>query len=84
MPNSGEGTIPTSATPNAAFQLPLSIDLALHAAPAVFLMFDFLLFEKKYDKREANVIAPVAASLFGLWYCSWVEHCGKHNDGICT
>jgi hypothetical protein len=84
MPDLNEGTTPTSATPNDAFRLPLSIDLALHAAPAVFLILDFFLFEKKYNKREANVTAPVAAALFGLCYCSWVEHCGERNDGICT
>ncbi|KDR81504.1 hypothetical protein GALMADRAFT_239488 [Galerina marginata CBS 339.88] len=63
------------------FRIPLSIDLALHAAPCLFLLFDFFFFEVKYSKNEVNFGAPVAAIVFSVWYSLWVEHCGKKNDG---
>jgi hypothetical protein len=66
-----------------AFRLPLSIDLALHAAPAFTLLTDFVLFETKYSKR-ALANTPFIISMFAIWYASWVERCARGNNGICV
>ncbi|KAJ3502323.1 hypothetical protein NLJ89_g8942 [Agrocybe chaxingu] len=77
------GAVPSSS-PDAApeFRLPLSIDLALHAAPALSVILDFFVFERKYNKKEVEVGAPAAISLYALGYTLWVEHCARENDGI--
>ncbi|KAF8902026.1 FAR-17a/AIG1-like protein [Gymnopilus junonius] len=62
------------------FRIPLSLDLALHACPASFLLLDFFLFEKKYSKRYVNVAGPLSIVCFSIWYGLWVEYCGKKND----
>ncbi|KAK7467042.1 hypothetical protein VKT23_004104 [Stygiomarasmius scandens] len=61
-------------------RIPLSVDLALHAVPALSLLADFLFFEKKYSQKQATYGAPLVASLFTLWYSWWVERCGSIND----
>ncbi|CAA7271803.1 unnamed protein product [Cyclocybe aegerita] len=77
------GAVPSSST-NATpeFRLPLTIDLALHAAPALSIILDFFVFERKYNKNEVEAGAPVAISLYALGYTLWVEHCAQKNDGI--
>lgn len=64
-------------------RIPLSVDLAMHAVPAITLTLDFFLFEKRYTRYQVTHIAPLAAILFGLWYVSWVEYCASYN-GRCT
>ena len=64
------------------FFIPLSIDLALHATPALSILADFFLFESKYQPEDVQVGAPITAAAFTLWYGVWVEHCGKMN-GVC-
>ena len=64
------------------FQLPLSVDLALHASPVLTLVIDFVLFETKYGNDTLS-IAPLVLSTFAIWYGSWVEHCAKNNNGTC-
>jgi len=60
-------------------RIPLNVDLALHAAPAIALALDFFLFEKRYTSYQVARVAPLTAILFGLWYVSWVEYCANHN-----
>lgn len=80
-PSTGE---PTSApTALALMRIPIRVDLALHAVPAVALVLDFFLFEKRYTEYQATRVAPLTAILFGLWYVCWVEYCASSN-GICT
>ncbi|CEH11875.1 Beta-2-glycoprotein I [Ceraceosorus bombacis] len=59
-----------------SIRLPLSADLAMHAAPAVFLLADFLLvsppFPKKVRPAFVSGIATVA-------YCVWCERCAAVN-----
>ncbi|KAH9484250.1 UPF0641 membrane protein [Psilocybe cubensis] len=78
-----ESSTPSSSpiTPE-LFHIPLSIDLALHAVPCISLLIDFFIFEKKYNKQEVKVGAPIAAIGFSLWYTLWVEHCARMNNGI--
>jgi len=60
-------------------RIPLSLDLALHATPALSILADFFLFESKYQQKDVQVGAPITAAAFTLWYGVWVEHCGKIN-----
>jgi len=70
----------TSSTASLAFmRIPLRVDLALHAAPAIALVLDFFLFEKRYTGYQVRCVAPSIAILFGLWYVGWVEYCASHN-----
>lgn len=64
------------------FRIPLSLDLALHATPALSILADFFLFESKYQRKDVQVGAPMTVTAFALWYGLWVEHCGKIN-GVC-
>lgn len=63
-------------------RIPLWIDLALHVTPALSILADFFFFESKYQKRDVQVGAPIITAAFALWYCLWVEQCGKIN-GVC-
>jgi hypothetical protein len=77
---------PASDSANTAeispFRMPLWIDLALHATPALSILADFFLFESKYQWKDVQVGAPITTAAFALWYGLWVEHCGKIN-GVC-
>ncbi|KAJ7285965.1 FAR-17a/AIG1-like protein-domain-containing protein [Mycena rebaudengoi] len=59
--------------------LPLRIDLALHAAPCLSLLADFIIFEQKYSRTEIVYVAPVLTMLCTAWYGWWVERCGSKN-----
>ncbi|KAI0636804.1 FAR-17a/AIG1-like protein [Trametes polyzona] len=75
-----EATTPTSSdrVPEPA-RLPLSVDLALHAAPAVSMFIDFYFFERRYSKSVSRWGSIVLAALAGSWYSWWVEHCASYN-----
>ena len=76
---------PNSANPTEKpilFHIPLRIDLALHATPALSILADFFFFESKYQSKDVQVGAPIITAAFALWYSLWVEHCGKIN-GVC-
>ncbi|EMD32693.1 hypothetical protein CERSUDRAFT_143212 [Gelatoporia subvermispora B] len=60
-------------------RIPLRIDLALHATPAISLLSDFVLFERKYPKSQARYGATIMAAIAGLWYACWVENCAQYN-----
>ncbi|EJD05826.1 uncharacterized protein FOMMEDRAFT_77644 [Fomitiporia mediterranea MF3/22] len=60
-------------------RIPLSLDLALHAAPAITLLLDFFLFERSYGPRAANLGATVVSAVFSVWYAVWVEYCASFN-----
>ncbi|GLB35054.1 putative MFS general substrate transporter [Lyophyllum shimeji] len=81
LPPQPSGSTPT-ASADLLLYLPLEIDLALHATPALTLLADFILFETSYSKRSLITTAPLAALLFGVWYSCWVEHCARSNGGI--
>ncbi|KAI0724063.1 FAR-17a/AIG1-like protein [Cerioporus squamosus] len=76
-PNASE---PTSASAMPEPQrLPLSTDLALHAAPAVSLIIDFYFLERKYPKSVSRYGSFVLAAVVGTWYACWVEYCASYN-----
>ncbi|KAF5315751.1 hypothetical protein D9611_004596 [Ephemerocybe angulata] len=76
----GEGS--SSSEAPAPFYLPLSIDLALHACPAISLVIDFFIFERKYTKTEVNVAVPAIVVAYAVFYGSWVEFCSSKNNGV--
>ena len=80
LPTASDSANSTEITP--LVRLPLWIDLALHAIPALSILADFFLFELKYQSKDVQVGAPITAAAFALWYGFWVEHCGKIN-GVC-
>lgn len=57
-------------------RLPLLDDLSFHAAPAIFLVLDYLIFEPEFSKE----IHPAAVSAFSTAaYGIWVEICANKN-----
>ncbi|KAI0082744.1 hypothetical protein K474DRAFT_1654899 [Panus rudis PR-1116 ss-1] len=78
-PDSPVDSEPSASSEAPGFsRIPLSTDLALHAVPGVALLLDFLLFEKKYSKKQVRY-GFVLMALVGTWYSVWVEHCAKYN-----
>lgn len=74
----------SSETPTPALaRIPLSLDLALHFAPAFSFLLDFFLFEKSYDPLAAGLGAATMSTAFGVWYAVWVEYCASYN-GTCA
>jgi len=59
--------------------IPRTLDLALHASPALTLVIDFLVFESKYPWPQAMRRGTVLAAIFGLWYALWAEWCAAGN-----
>ncbi|RPD66307.1 hypothetical protein L226DRAFT_195280 [Lentinus tigrinus ALCF2SS1-7] len=76
-PNASEPT--SSSTMPEPQRLPLSTDLALHAAPAIALIIDFYLLERKYPKTVSRYGSFVFAAVVGTWYACWVEYCASYN-----
>ena len=64
-------------------RIPLSLDLALHAAPAISLLLDFFLFERSYGQRAAALGATAMCVVYCVWYGTWVEYCASKNNGWC-
>ncbi|KAI8998487.1 FAR-17a/AIG1-like protein [Trametes punicea] len=75
-----EATVPTSSSrvPGPA-RLPMRVDLAVHAAPAISMFIDFYFLEVKYPKKASIRGAILVAALFGSWYSCWVEYCASFN-----
>ncbi|WVQ77961.1 hypothetical protein IAT38_000042 [Cryptococcus sp. DSM 104549] len=64
------------------FRIPLWMDLSMHALPAVSLLFDFFLLERKYPKPFSTYGAFALAAVFGSVYGVWVEHCAGINGAF--
>ena len=63
-------------------QIPLSIDLALHGVPAVSLLTDFLLFERKFGKDVTRYAVAIVGACTAA-YSAWAEYCASANGGTC-
>jgi len=80
---SAEGAIVGAAVDAAnPFFIPLKYDLALHLLPAIAILADFVLFEKRFPSVWCKRV-PYTMGVYGLLYSSWVEFCAKQNDGWC-
>ncbi|KZT11269.1 uncharacterized protein LAESUDRAFT_671055 [Laetiporus sulphureus 93-53] len=82
----GEAPHPDASVPSssekALIHIPLNVDLALHASPAIFLLVDFYLVERKYTRTQAVFGGTVLCAIAGAAYGSWVEYCAKSNDSF--
>jgi hypothetical protein len=68
--------------PPTKVQLPLPIDLALHASPLFTLSIDFFVFESKFSRTNVRKAAPAALLVFSIWYASFVEYCATFNGSF--
>ncbi|KIJ68994.1 hypothetical protein HYDPIDRAFT_164692 [Hydnomerulius pinastri MD-312] len=60
-------------------RMPLDVDLCLHAVPFLSLLVDFIVFENKFAYEQANTVALIVISAYGICYGAWVEHIAKFN-----
>ncbi|CAE6437121.1 hypothetical protein ACGC1H_004444 [Rhizoctonia solani] len=80
---SSEPAEPSSAPEVPQFyRIPLKMDLALHLAPSVSLIFDFFVLERKYTTRQLRTQAPLLATLAGISYATWAEYCASKNGAF--
>ena len=70
-------------SPDGLARIPISLDLALHAVPAISLLTDFFVFEKSYGPWPAKTGATIMSAAFGIWYSCWAEYCASYN-GSCA
>ncbi|KAF9521183.1 hypothetical protein BS47DRAFT_18165 [Hydnum rufescens UP504] len=71
-------TDPTQQVPRLGY-LPLDVDLALHAAPAVALLLEFFLLERKYSAFDVTRVAPFLLFTYSTSYCIWIEYTSTMN-----
>ncbi|KAL7409267.1 FAR-17a/AIG1-like protein [Mrakia frigida] len=64
------------------FRIPLSMDLALHAVPAVILLLEFFGWEKAYRGWRGSWGAAAVAAFAAVAYGTWSERCGARNNGL--
>lgn len=74
----GSGPSPASAA-SPLIRIPFSLDLALHASPAIALLTEFVAFQMPYSYSDVTYTATVFAVLVGIWYGTWVEYCASYN-----
>ncbi|KAJ4465216.1 FAR-17a/AIG1-like protein [Lentinula lateritia] len=67
--------------PQPLLRIPLPMDLSLHAVPALTLLVDFLLFEKKYTRKEIRYGGTGISVVYTIFYAWWVERCAGFNGG---
>ncbi|KAJ3913507.1 FAR-17a/AIG1-like protein [Lentinula edodes] len=78
------GSSEPSSSPHAPqplLRIPLPMDLSLHAVPALTLLADFLLFEKKYTRKEIRYGGTGISVVYTVFYAWWVERCAGFNGG---
>ncbi|KAH9842702.1 FAR-17a/AIG1-like protein [Rhodofomes roseus] len=79
-PNPDE-LVPSFSEPT-IMRIPLRIDLALHAVPAISLLLDFFCFERRYSRGQAIYGGIIMTALACLSYAPWIEHCAKVNGSF--
>ncbi|KAI0665102.1 FAR-17a/AIG1-like protein [Cubamyces menziesii] len=75
-----ETTVPTSSgrIPKPE-RIPLHVDLALHAAPAISMFIDFYFLEPRFPKTVSRKGTIILSAIFGTWYSFCVEYCASYN-----
>ncbi|KAJ4488087.1 FAR-17a/AIG1-like protein [Lentinula aciculospora] len=71
----------SSSTSSQLLRIPLQLDLCLHAVPAITLLADFVLFERKYSRNELRYGATSVSVFYTMFYSWWVERCAGFNGG---
>ncbi|KAL7422239.1 hypothetical protein Q5752_002885 [Cryptotrichosporon argae] len=61
------------------FRIPLWMDLSMHALPALALVFDFFIFERRFRPPYSTLGAVALAGTFGTAYALWIEHAAVVN-----
>ncbi|KAJ9102343.1 hypothetical protein QFC21_002743 [Naganishia friedmannii] len=61
-------------------RIPTWIDVSIHGVPAIVLVIDFFIREKKYRAPVSTWGAIILSAIAGLAYSIWVEHCAAYND----
>ncbi|KAI9065112.1 hypothetical protein FKP32DRAFT_1590866 [Trametes sanguinea] len=85
MPNMILMSDPETTTPTSSSriprpeQLPLQVDLAIHAVPAISMFVDFYFFESRYSKTASRWGVLVLSAVCSIWYSTWVEYCASFN-----
>ncbi|KAI6040597.1 FAR-17a/AIG1-like protein [Pisolithus marmoratus] len=70
---------PTSPTPvHGLVKLPLLADIAMHLAPMLSLLTDFVFFEPKFSARQM-AIAPIIMIAYAVVYATAVEYFASQN-----
>ncbi|KAJ3850950.1 FAR-17a/AIG1-like protein [Lentinula lateritia] len=80
----GSGEPSSASSPHATqplLRIPLPMDLSLHAVPALTLLVDFFLFEKKYTRKEIRYGGTGISVVYTAFYAWWVERCAGFNGG---
>ena len=79
--DSPDELVPSFSEPT-IMRIPLKVDLALHALPAISLLIDFFFIERKYSRRQA-VWGGIAMTVLACSaYAPWIEYCATFN-GSC-
>ncbi|KAL1304601.1 hypothetical protein AAFC00_003570 [Neodothiora populina] len=68
---------PKLVMPDWAIVLPLHVDLAFHAVPAIVLVLDLLFFSPPYAVGALPAFGLSGVIAVAYWF--WVETCFKHN-----
>ncbi|GFZ46314.1 hypothetical protein JCM24511_04561 [Saitozyma sp. JCM 24511] len=71
---------PSTASADLLFRIPLWMDFSMHALPAISLLIDFFLFERRYKPPASTRGATLLAVCFGTTYSLWVEYCATINE----
>lgn len=69
---------PATAPGEEPFRIPLKLDIALHALPALFLWTDFLAFSPPFPQQARPAVIATTATAA---YCAWMEYCAQGNGG---
>ncbi|WVR05049.1 hypothetical protein IAU60_002061 [Kwoniella sp. DSM 27419] len=64
------------------FRIPLWMDMSMHLLPAVALILDFFILEKKFHPPSSTIGALLLAASFGAGYSIWIEHCATINGAF--
>ncbi|KZT68198.1 hypothetical protein DAEQUDRAFT_751434 [Daedalea quercina L-15889] len=73
--------VPSFSEPT-ILRIPLKIDLALHAVPAISLLAEFFFVERKYSRGQAVYGGILMTALACSSYAPWIEYCAKSNGSF--
>ncbi|KAK9898777.1 hypothetical protein P389DRAFT_193797 [Cystobasidium minutum MCA 4210] len=65
--------------PDPRYQIPLVMDLSLHALPALLLWIDFLFLSPPFSAASSPILL---SSLLTTGYACWMEHCARINGNF--
>lgn len=58
------------------YDLPLTLDLSIHLAPAVFCLLDLLVYNKGFKRTPSHILSIY---IFGIAYFYWATLCYEKN-----